>query len=137
MTIIYFFRQLKASGSGYTGAIHAVRNNDSQLAGNPGEKHIGFRSGMAAGLPSSNAHVDLKMVNGSFHNRPDFIEGVPIIGIPLDAGEHAEIHVFVSIGGTSFFSRAAWFSQPQTHCPFTIWTFGHIHLLQSERPFSW
>ena len=54
---------------------------------------------MAAGLPSGDAHAVLKVADGAFHGSPYLIEGSPFIGIPLDAGEHAEVHVFVSVGG--------------------------------------
>lgn len=42
------------------------------------------------------------MVNGTFHNGSDFVKGIPFFGISLDAGEHAEIQIFVCISGTSF-----------------------------------
>lgn len=47
-----------------------------------------------------------------------FIEGNPFIGIPLDAGEHAEVHVFISVSGASFFSRAAGFRTATDPLPF-------------------
>lgn len=86
-----------------------MRNNDSQLAGNPGKKNIRFRSGMVPGLPSGDAHIGFEVVNGTFHNSPYFIEGNPFIRIPLDTGKHTEVHVFVSIGGTPLFGGAARF----------------------------
>ena len=87
--------------------VHAVRNNDSQLAGNPCKKNICLRSGMVPGFPPGDTHVSLEMVDSPLHGRPYLIEGNPFIGIPLDTGKHAEVHVFVSIGGTPFFSGAA------------------------------
>lgn len=84
-----------------------MRDNDSQLAGNPGKKHICFCSDMVTGFPPGDAHAGFEMVNGPFHNSPYFIEGNPFIGIPLDAGEHAEVRVFVSVSGTSSFRRTA------------------------------
>lgn len=64
---------------------------------------------MVAGHPSSNAHVGLEVVDGSFHDGSDFIKGTPFLGIPLDAGEHAEVHVLVSVSGAPFFGSAAGF----------------------------
>lgn len=61
---------------------------------------------MIACSASGNTHIDLKMVDCAFHNRPDFIEGVPFLCIPLDSWKHAEIHVFIGIGGSAFFSSA-------------------------------
>lgn len=49
------------------------------------------------------------MVDGAFHNGSYFIEGNPFIRIPLDAREHAEVHIFISVSGASFFSCAAGF----------------------------
>lgn len=114
-----------------------MRNNDSQLAGNPCRKNIRFRSGMVSGFPPGDTHVGFEMVDAPFHDGPDFIKGNPFIRIPLDARKHTEVHVFVSIGGVSFLAVLHGASQSQTHCPFTMWTFGQTHLLRSERPFSW
>lgn len=88
--------------------IHALRNNDSCVTGNPSKKHIRFRSGMITGVPPSDAHVGFEMVNGSLHNGFYFIERGSFIKIPLYAREHAEVNVFVSVSGTSFFHGAAW-----------------------------
>ena len=93
-------------------------HNDGKLAGNPGEEYIGFRSGVVTGLSPGDTHIGLEMVNGPFHNGPYFIEGNPFIGIPLDAGEHAEVHVFISVSGASFFSRAAGFRTVTDPLPF-------------------
>lgn len=62
---------------------------------------------MVTGLPSGDAHVDFEMVDGVFHDGPYFIEGIPLVRTPLDTGEHAEVHVFVSVGGTPLFGGAA------------------------------
>ena len=82
-------------------------NNDSELAGNACQEHISLCGHMIAGHSSGNAHVGLEVINGPFHDGPDFIEGTPFIGIPLDTGEHAEVHVLVSISGTPLFGGAA------------------------------
>ena len=83
-------------------------NNNGKLTGNPGKEHIRFRSGMVSGFPSGDTHVGFEMVNGPLHDRPDFIEGNPFVRTPLDAGKHAEVHVFVSISSAAFFGSAAW-----------------------------
>ena len=87
--------------------VHPVRNNDCQLAGNPGKKNIRFGRCVVSGLPPGSTHIDLEMVDSVFHNGPYFIEGNPFIRIPLDAWEHAEVHIFVSVSGVSFLSRSA------------------------------
>lgn len=56
-------------------------DDHGKLAGNPGEEYIRFCSDMVAGLPSGDTHVDLEMVNASFHDGPDFIKGNPFIRI--------------------------------------------------------
>lgn len=48
-------------------------NNDSKLAGNLGEEYIGFRSGRAVGIPPSDGHIGLEMVNCTFHNGGRFL----------------------------------------------------------------
>ena len=98
---------------------HAVGNNYSKTAGNPGEEHIRFRSGMITGFPSGNTHVGFEMVNSPLHDCPDFIEGIPFVRIPLNAQKRAEVHVVVSISGATFFCSAAWFltiAYPLTMC---------------------
>lgn len=82
-------------------------NDDGKLACNSGEKDICFCCPMVAGFSAGNAHVDFQVVDGTFHNAPDFVKGIPFIGIPLDPGEHAEIQIFVCIGGTAPFCGAA------------------------------
>lgn len=64
---------------------------------------------MVPGFSPGSTHIAFEMVDGAFHNGSYFIEGSPFVRIPLDAREHAEIHVFVSVSGTSFFGRAAGF----------------------------
>ena len=54
-------------------------------------------------------HIAFEMVDGAFHNGSYFIEGSPFVRIPLDAREHAEVHVFVSVSGASSFGCAAGF----------------------------
>lgn len=87
--------------------VHPVGDNHGKLAGNPGKEHVRLRGGMVAGLPPGDAHVVLKVVDGAFHGGPYLIEGIPFVGIPLDTGEHAEVHVFVSVGGAPLFGGAA------------------------------
>ena len=82
-------------------------NDHRDLAGNTGKEYISLGSGVVPGLAASDTHVGLKMVNGTFHNGAYFVKGDPFIRIPLDAGEHAEIHVLISVSGTSLFSSAA------------------------------
>ena len=83
-------------------------NDHRDLAGNTGKEHISLGSGVVPGLAASDTHVGLKVVDGTFHNGADFVKGDPFIRIPLDAGEHAEIHVLISVSRTPFFSCAAW-----------------------------
>lgn len=91
MTIKYFFRQLKVSGTDVLWTIHAVCNDDGKLACNSGKKEICFCCPVVAGFSARNVHVDFQVVDGTFHNAPDCVKGIPFIGIPLDAGKHAEI----------------------------------------------
>lgn len=70
--------------------IHAVRNNDSQLADNARKENIRFRSGMVTGLPPGDTHIGFAMVNAPFRDDPDFVKGTPFIRIPLDTGKHTE-----------------------------------------------
>ena len=79
-------------------------NNDCELAGNPGKKNICF-GGVVSGFSSSNTHVDFQVVNSTFHNGSELVKGEPVIRIPLDTGEHAEVQIFVSISGTPFLCR--------------------------------
>lgn len=114
-------------------------NNDCQLAGNSGKKHIRFCSGMITGFPSDDVHVGFEMVNDPLHNGSYFImERCPFVGVSLNAGKHAEIHDFVSVSGASFFAALHGSLQSRAHCPFIIiWTFGRPILSRSECPFSW
>ena len=82
-------------------------NDHRDLAGNTGKEYISLGSGVVPGLAAGDTHVGLKVVDGTFHNGADFVKGDPFIRIPLDAGEHAEIHVLISVSGTSLFSGAA------------------------------
>ena len=45
--------------------VHPVRNNDCQLAGNPGKKNIRFGRCVVSGLPPGSTHIDLEMVDGA------------------------------------------------------------------------
>ena len=112
-------------------------DDHGKLAGNACKKYIRFCGCVVTGSASGNAHIDFEVADGTFYNRSDFIEGFPFVRITLDAGEHAEVHVVVSISGASFFAVLHGSGQSHTHSPFTMWTFGHIHLSRSERPFSW
>ena len=111
-------------------------NDDRQLAGNPGKKNICLGRCMVPGFSPSSTHIDFEMVDGAFHNGSYFIEGSPFVRIPLDAWEHAEVHVFVSVSGTSSFGRVARVHTIADPLPFTMCTLGQTHLSRSERPFS-
>lgn len=78
-------------------------NNHGELAGNSSKENIRFSGQMVSCMPSGNAHVDLKVVNGSFDDRAYFIEAVPFLCIPLDTRKHPQFHVFVSIRCPAFF----------------------------------
>lgn len=84
-------------------------NDYGELAGNASEEHIRFCGGMVSYLAPSNTHVCFEMVNGTFYDRPDFVSGVPFIGISLETREHTKIHVPISVRGSPFFGGAAWF----------------------------
>ena len=88
-------------------------NNYRKLAGNACQEYVGLRGYMVTNLSSGDEHVVLEVIDGSFHDGCDFIEGMPFIRIPLNAGEHAEVHVFVSVSGTPFFGGAA--GRPTVH----------------------
>ncbi len=77
-------------------------NNDGKLTCNSGKKNICFCGGVVSGFSSGNTHVDFQVVNGTFYNGSDFVKGIPFFGISLNAGEHAEIQIFICLGGTSF-----------------------------------
>lgn len=113
-----------------------VCDNHRKLAGNIGQEHIRFCSGMITGFPPGNAHVGLEMVNGMFHGSPRFIKGVPFIRITLNAGELAEIHVVVGMYVPFLqWCRAPCSPSPTVLLPYGLW--GQTHLNLSERPFSW
>ena len=82
-------------------------DNHGKLAGNPCQEHISLGRGVIADPATSDTHVDFKVVDCPFHNRPDFIEGVPFICIPLDSGKHPEPHIAVGIGGPALPGSAA------------------------------
>lgn len=64
---------------------------------------------MVSGFPFGDRYAGFEVVNGMFYIGSDFMKGNPFIRVPLDAGDNAEVHVFISIGGVPFFSRVAWF----------------------------
>lgn len=82
-------------------------NNHGDLTGNAGKKYICFGCDMVPGLSSCNTHIGFKVIDGIFYNSAYLIKGIPFLGISLDTGEHAEIHVISSIGGASSGSVAA------------------------------
>ena len=82
-------------------------DDHSDLAGNTGKEYICLGCGVVSGFAACDTHVGLKVVDGAFHNGADFVKGEPFIRIPLDTGEHTEIHVLISVSGTSLFSGAA------------------------------
>ena len=86
-------------------------NNNGELAGDSGKDNIRFCSQMIFCMPPSNAHIDHKVVNGSFDERAYLIEAVSFFHIPLDTRKHPQFHVFVGIrchalsgGGTGTFT---------------------------------
>ena len=83
-------------------------NDYGKLAGNACKKYIRFCSCVVTGSASGNAHIDFEVADGTFYNRSGFVEGFPFVRITLDTGEHAKIHVVVSISGASLFCSAAW-----------------------------
>ena len=89
--------------------VHTGGNDDRKLAGDAGEKYIRLGGCMITGVFSRDPHVGLEMVDRPLNGSPYLIEGVPFRGVPLDAGEHTEVHVFVSVGGAPFPGGAAWF----------------------------
>lgn len=62
---------------------------------------------MIACLSSTDIHIDLKVVDGTFHNGSDLVEKIPFFGIPLETGKHAEIHDCVCISDPPFLGGAA------------------------------
>lgn len=58
---------------------------------------------------TSDAHVCFKVVDCPFYGSPYLIEGTPFRGIALDAREHTEFHVFISISGPSLLGSATGF----------------------------
>lgn len=87
--------------------IHTVCDDYRKLSGNSGQKYVCLGSGVIPRPAPGNTHIDFKVVDCPFHNRPDFIKGDPFVRIPLDSWKHAEIHVFIGIGGPAFLSSAA------------------------------
>ena len=83
-------------------------NDYCDLTGNTGKEYICFGCSVVPGLTACDTHVGLKVIDGTFHNGTDLVKGDPVIRIPLDAGEHTEIHVLISVSGTPLFCGAAW-----------------------------
>lgn len=78
---------------------------------------------------SGNAHIDFEVTDDTFYNRSGFVEGFPFVRIMLDAGEHAEDHVVVSISGASLFGNAAWFLAVTYPFPFyhvDFWAYSFV-----------
>jgi len=90
---------------------------------------------MIPGFSSGNAHVGLKVVDGSLYNGPDLVKGYPFFAIPLDAGKHTEIHIFISISGTPFFCSAAGVFAVTEPLPFDHMYFGTDPFISVRTPF--
>lgn len=58
-------------------SIHVVCNDDCEMDGYASQEHICFRGFMVTGLTSGITHVNLEVVDGSFHDGPDFIQEIP------------------------------------------------------------
>lgn len=82
-------------------------NNNGELAGDSSKENVCLCGQMVSCMPSGNAHVDFKVVNGSFDNGGYFIEAVPFFRISLDIRKHPQFHVFIGIGCTAFFGSGA------------------------------
>lgn len=91
MTIKEFFGQLKVLGFGCIVDNSAVCNDNGKLACNSDKKNICFCGGAVSGFPSRNTHIDFQMVNSTFHNGSDLVEGIPFFRVTLNAGGHAEV----------------------------------------------
>lgn len=99
-------------------------NNHCDLAGNTGKKYICFGCGVIPGFTACYTHVGFKVIDCTFHNGTDFVKGDPVIRIPLDAGEHAEVHVLIGVSGASFFSSTARLFAVADPFPFDHMDFG-------------
>ncbi len=82
-------------------------NNNCQLAGDTCKESISFCGGVVPGFSSGGTHINLKVVDGTFHSSPDPVSVSPFLGITLDTRKHAQLHVFVGVSGPSLFSCAA------------------------------
>lgn len=82
-------------------------DDNGKLAGYSGEKYIRFRGKVVPGMPSGDTHVDLEVVDRPLDDGAYLIEPAPFIRIPLDAGEHPQFHIFISIGSPSLFDCGA------------------------------
>lgn len=52
---------------------------------------------MIARSTSGNTHIDFKMFDFPFYNRPDLIKGIPFVRISPDSRKHAKIYVLVGM----------------------------------------
>ncbi len=84
-----------------------MSNDNCELAGDTGQEYIGFGCGMITSPAAGNAHVDFEMVNRPLHDGSDSIGFTPLFGVPLNPGEHTQVHMFVGIGGSAVFGSAA------------------------------
>ena len=82
-------------------------NNYCELTCNTGEKDIRFCGDMVARLPPSDTHIDLQVVDRTLYDCTDLIKRDPFLGVPLDSGEFAEVHVFISISVAPLLCSAA------------------------------
>ncbi len=90
---------------------------------------------MVTGFSPGNAHVGFEVVDGTFHNGPDFIGGNPFLGVALDTGEHTEIHVVVSVSGPPLLGGAAGFLTVTDPLPFYHMDFWADPFIPVRTPF--
>lgn len=107
MTIEYLSGSQRLQAPDVLWTTHAVCNDHSDLASNTSKEYVCLGGGMVPGLTSSDTHVYLKVIDGTFHNGAYLVKRDPFLRIPLDAGEHAQVHILGGIGGTAFFGTAA------------------------------
>lgn len=55
---------------------------------------------------TSDTHVDFEVIDGPLHDGSDSIGFKPFFGVPLDAGGHTQLHMFVGIGSSAMFGGA-------------------------------
>ena len=88
--------------------IHSACDDDSKLTGDACQKDICFCSDVIPGFSSRYAHIDFKVIDGTFYDGSDFVKPIPFFRIPLETWEHAEAHVFVCISSAAFLCGTAW-----------------------------